>query len=216
MLRAIAFVGLITSAFAGEPLNLLVNASAGFSAAIVQQLAVVQSDPSPGEFAEKTVAYAKAKAAYFNALRAAMPELENIATGKEPRPRELDQFASNFSVAGEKHEQAAVEATLFFLKQLSFDPDIEKARAEFERAQKVEEKFHKDSMGSTSPAIICRLASCPDRSLKERHRILRETQQIVSARCRQRDSNAGGCPGRARRRALARLSKRYSTTLVPV
>ena len=87
---------------------------------------------------------AKAKTAYFNALRAAMPELENIATGKEPRPRELDQFATNFSVAGEKQEQAADEATPFLLKQLSFDPDTEKARAEFERAQKVEEQFQKD------------------------------------------------------------------------
>ena len=50
-----------------------------------------------------------------------MPELENIATGKEPRPRELDQFATNFAGAGEKQE---------------------KARAEFDRAQKAEERFH--------------------------------------------------------------------------
>jgi hypothetical protein len=103
------FFCLITSAFASETLNDLVNASASFSAAIVQQLAMVQIDPSPGEFAEKTVANAKAKVAYFNALRAAMPELENIATGKEPRPRELDQFATNFLIAGEKQEQAADE-----------------------------------------------------------------------------------------------------------
>src|SRR5258708_21910222 len=59
-------------AFAGESLNLLVNASASFSAAIVHQLAAVQSDPSPGKFVQKTVAYAQAKAAYFDALRAAM------------------------------------------------------------------------------------------------------------------------------------------------
>ena len=147
MFRAIVCLGLITAALAGEPLNLLVNASASFSAAIIQQLAAVQSDPSPTDFAEKTIAYSKAKAAYFIALRAAMLELENIATGKEPRPRELDQFAMNFSVAGEKQEQAADEQTLFLLKQLSFDPDIEKARAEFDRAQKVEERFHKDFNG---------------------------------------------------------------------
>jgi hypothetical protein len=47
-----------------------------------------------------------------------MPELDNIANGKEPRPRELDQFATNFSVAGEKQEKAADEQTLFLLKQL--------------------------------------------------------------------------------------------------
>jgi hypothetical protein len=116
MLRAMAFFALVTSAFAGEPLNLVVNASAGFSAAIVQQLAVVQSDPSPGEFAEKTVAYAKAKAAYFNALRAAIPELENIAMGKEARPPELDTFAAAFAVTGEDQEKVADEETLVLLK----------------------------------------------------------------------------------------------------
>ena len=104
-------------------------------------------NPSPTDFAEKTIAYAKAKAVYFIALRAAIPELENIATGKEPRPRELDQFATNFSVAGEKQEKAADEQMLFLLKQLSFDTDIEKARAEFDRAQKVEEQFHHDFDG---------------------------------------------------------------------
>jgi len=97
MFRVLVFFGLITSALAGESLNVLVNASASFAAAILQQLDAVQSDSSPTELAEKTIAYAAAKTAYFDALRAGMPELENIATGKEPRPRELDQFATNFT-----------------------------------------------------------------------------------------------------------------------
>jgi hypothetical protein len=59
------------------------------------------SDPSPTEFAEKTVACGKAKIAYFNALWV-MSELESISTGKEPRTRELDQFAMDFSVARRK------------------------------------------------------------------------------------------------------------------
>ena len=29
---------------------------------------------------------------FFNALRAAMPDLTNIATGREPRPPEVDKF----------------------------------------------------------------------------------------------------------------------------
>jgi hypothetical protein len=41
MLRTIVFFCLITSAFASENLNTLVNASAGFSVAILQQLAAV-------------------------------------------------------------------------------------------------------------------------------------------------------------------------------
>jgi hypothetical protein len=47
---------------------------------------MVQIDPAPAEFAGKTVAYAEAKVAYFTALRNEMPELINIASGKEPRP----------------------------------------------------------------------------------------------------------------------------------
>jgi hypothetical protein len=41
MLRAAAFFGVITVAFASEKLHTLVNAAAGFSAAIQQQLAAV-------------------------------------------------------------------------------------------------------------------------------------------------------------------------------
>ena len=52
-----------------ETLNTLVNASAGFSAAILQQLATVQSDPTPTKSAEKTIEYAEAKTGYFKALR---------------------------------------------------------------------------------------------------------------------------------------------------
>jgi hypothetical protein len=37
---------------------------------------------------------------------------------------------------------------LFLLKRFSINPEIEKARAEFERAQKTEEKFHKDFDGA--------------------------------------------------------------------
>jgi hypothetical protein len=52
------------SAFAGETLHALVNASASFSAAILQQLASAQGDPSPTDFAETTIKHAKAKTAY--------------------------------------------------------------------------------------------------------------------------------------------------------
>ena len=76
-----------------------------------------------------------------------MPELINIATGKEPRALQLDRFAGAFSVAGERQEKAADEETLVFLERFSGNPDIEKARAEFKRAQKIEEMFHKDFDG---------------------------------------------------------------------
>jgi hypothetical protein len=98
---------------------------------------MLQSDPSPGEFAGKTIDYAEAKEAYFKALRAEVPELMKIAMGKEARPPELDTFAAAFAVAGEDQEKVADKETLVLLKRLSGILDVEKAKMEFERAQKV-------------------------------------------------------------------------------
>ena len=89
MFRTIVFFGLITSAFVGESLDPLVSASVAFSMAIQQQLATTRSDPSPIALAAKTIVYADAKTAYFNALRDAAPELMNVAAGREARPTEL-------------------------------------------------------------------------------------------------------------------------------
>ena len=72
MLRTLVFLSLITSAFAS--LDALVNASANFSAAIEQQLETLQRDPSPTDFAEKTIWYARAKTAYCK-VRCHCPEL---------------------------------------------------------------------------------------------------------------------------------------------
>jgi hypothetical protein len=147
MFRAIVFFGLITSASASATLDMLVNAATSFSATIQQQLETLQSGPSAAELAEKTIDYAESKTAYFNALRAEMPELMKIATGKEARPPELDTFAAASAVAGEDQEQAADKETLVLLKRFSGNPAIEKAKAEFERAQEVEDRFHKDFDG---------------------------------------------------------------------
>ena len=147
MVRAIVFFGLATSAFASATLDVLVNAAASFSTATQQQLEMLQRDPSPAELAEKTIDYAEAKTAYFKALRAEVPELMNIAMGREARPPELDRSAGAFSVAGENQEKAADEETLVLLKLFSRNPDIEKARAKFECAQKVEEQFHSEFDG---------------------------------------------------------------------
>jgi hypothetical protein len=145
--RAVVFFGLATSAFASATLDLLVNASASFSAAILQQLAAIQNHPSPAELAEKTIDYAEAKEAYFKALRAEVPELMKIATGKEARRPELDTFAAQFAVAGEDQEKVADEETGVLLKRFPQNPGIAKARVEFERAQKAEERFHKEFDG---------------------------------------------------------------------
>jgi hypothetical protein len=88
-----------------------------------------------------------AKAAYFTVLRAEVPELMKIGTGNEARPPELDTFAAAFAVAGEKQEMVADYETPVLLKRFSRVPDVEKVKAEFERAQRTEERFHKDFDG---------------------------------------------------------------------
>jgi hypothetical protein len=129
MLRTVVFLGLLTSAFASATLDVLVNAAASFSATIQQQLEMLQSNPSPAELAEKTVDYAEAKEAYFKALRAEVPELLKVATGRQARPPELDTFAAAFA----------------------------RARAEFEHAQRAEQTFHKDFDGLDLTMSVTRI-----------------------------------------------------------
>ena len=73
--------------------------------------------------------------------------MTDIATGKKPRPPEVDQFAQAFSVAGEKQEKVADEATAGLLTKLPFNSDLEKAKAAFNQAQSVEERFNHDFAG---------------------------------------------------------------------
>jgi hypothetical protein len=141
---SIAFFTFATSVFAGGRLNALITAAQDFSVAIQEQLAAVQSDISATQLVEETVSYAKAKIAYFNALRAEMPEMIDIATGRQRRPTDLDKFPATFTVAGEKQERTADEETLALLQRFSDKPGVEEARAEFGKAQDVEERFHHD------------------------------------------------------------------------
>jgi hypothetical protein len=46
-------------------------------------------------------------------------------------------------ITAPKQEMVADQQTLVLLKRFSHNPDVEKARVEFERAQKTEERFHK-------------------------------------------------------------------------
>src|SRR6202035_4043103 len=94
--RLTVFFALVTSVFAAGTLDALVIAAQGFALAIQQQLVAVQSITTPAELAEKTISYAAAaKTAYYEALRAAAPDLTDIATGTKPRPPEVDRFAQS-------------------------------------------------------------------------------------------------------------------------
>src|SRR5271165_1442428 len=144
MFRAVMFFGLITSSFASETSDVLVDATASFAVTIQQQFEMLVGDPAPAELAEKTIDYATAKTGYFNALRAELSELIDIATSKETRPPEVDIFVAAFVVAGEEREKLADQKTLVLLKRFPNNRDIEKARVKFERAQKLEQSFHRE------------------------------------------------------------------------
>src|SRR5271165_36127 len=62
-------------------------------------------------------------------------------------PPALDKVAAACSIANERQQKAADEKTLGLLEHFSGDPDVGKARAEFELAQEIEEAFHKDFDG---------------------------------------------------------------------
>jgi hypothetical protein len=145
--RLTVFFALVTSVFAAGTLDALVDTAQGFSLAILLQVAAVQSITTPAELAEKTISYAAAKTAYYEAFRAAMPELTDIATGKKPRPAEVDRFFQSFSVAGGKQEKVVDEATAVLLGKLPLDSDIQKAKAAFDQAHSVEERFLRDFTG---------------------------------------------------------------------
>jgi hypothetical protein len=98
--RAVMFFGLITSSVASETSDVLADA-ASFAVTIQQQFEMLVGDPAPAELAEKAIDYATAKTAYFNALRAEVSELIDIATSKETRPPGVDIFVAAFVVAGE-------------------------------------------------------------------------------------------------------------------
>jgi hypothetical protein len=142
--RAIVFFTLAASTLAGPNLDILVNAAASFSITINQQLQMLRSNPSVAAFAEKTMNYAEAKRSYFEALQAALPILTNAQRDNEERSPEIDKFAAALAVAGEEQEKMADQETSALLLRFARDPRVEKARVEFERAQKVEQAFRKD------------------------------------------------------------------------
>jgi hypothetical protein len=147
MLRLILFLGIITTARASVTSESLDSAARSFSIAIDQQWTIAQSDPSPAALAGNTVAYADAKLSYYTALREAMPELADIATGREYWPPDLGKFRDALDPAGALREIAAEKATEALLRRYGAIPDVQKAAAEFDQVHKIEERFVKDFEG---------------------------------------------------------------------
>jgi hypothetical protein len=76
-----------------------------------------------------------------------MPELANIAKGREHRPPDVGKFRGAFDPAGSLREIAADKATEALLRRYGAIPDVQKAAAEFNQAHKIEERFVKDFEG---------------------------------------------------------------------
>jgi hypothetical protein len=147
MLRLFLLLGIVTTTLASVTLDALDSAAQSFSTAIDQQWRIARSDPSPATLAQNTLSYATAKISYYSALRAAMPELANIATGRKFQPPGVDKFCDTFGPAGELREIAAEKATAALLQRYGAEPDIQKASAEFDQAHEIEERFVKDFEG---------------------------------------------------------------------
>jgi hypothetical protein len=62
----------------------------------------------------------------------------------------IGMLRTSYSVAGAKQEQAADQATAILLERLSFDPEVQKAQAEFEQAQRLKRNSPMILMGSVS------------------------------------------------------------------
>jgi hypothetical protein len=120
----IAFFAFGTSVFAGEMLTALVTAAQGFFVATQEQLAAGQKDITATELVEKTVFYAEGKTNYFNALRAE-------ASGTVG----LGQVSHGVLDCRWKTGKTADEETSILLERFSDNPGVNKAKAEFERAQ---------------------------------------------------------------------------------
>src|SRR5262249_59957411 len=99
---AFAFFSLAVSALAAQNLDVLLNAAASFSVTINQQMQMLHANPSATAFAEKTIDYAEAKAAYFEALRAALPILAKAAAGGEEESAETHKISPARAVTQEE------------------------------------------------------------------------------------------------------------------
>jgi hypothetical protein len=141
---ALVLLTLAASVSASSNLDVLVNAASSFSVTISQQLQMLHSNPSPAVFAEKTIDYAEAKTAYFEALRAALPILTSSSEGEEERSLEIAKFAAALAVSGEAQAKAADNETSAFFARFSREPRVEKARESFDRAQKAERTLRKE------------------------------------------------------------------------
>ena len=82
---------------------------------------MLHSNPSAVVFAQKTMNYAAAKAAYFEALRAALPILTSAASNEEERSPDVDKFAAALAVAREEQEKTADSQTLALFARFPHD-----------------------------------------------------------------------------------------------
>jgi hypothetical protein len=141
---------LLPSTIFAADLQNLVSASNDFEVAMIEHEQVLERNPSAAELAASTLKYASAKERYFVVLRKSVPTLIDMATGRTAKTPEIDKIREIFSGYGEAQEKQLESATVSMLKRHDQDAEVSKAEVEFNRAQKVEDRFHKNFDGLDS------------------------------------------------------------------
>jgi hypothetical protein len=86
----------------------------------------------------------KRKAAWLKFEPNALRSIESVNGTRSPA---LDKFAAASSIAGERQQKAAGEKTRASREHFLGDPDVEKARAEIEHAQEIDQTSSQDFNG---------------------------------------------------------------------
>jgi hypothetical protein len=102
---------------------------------------VLERNPSASELAGEHRSSMQERRSYFAELRRSVPTLIDMATGTAPKTPEIDKLREIFSGYGEAQEKQLEAATVSMLKQRDVDAEVSKAEIEFNRVQKVEDRF---------------------------------------------------------------------------
>src|SRR6516162_1684632 len=123
-----------------------------YSAAIGQQLVMVQNDPAPVEFAEKTASYAEAKTVCFAALREEMTELSTPRHGENSdRSSSTTSLRRSRSLAENRKRHGRKDGDT--TRALVSNADVERRGRNSSVLKKSKRPFTRISMGSTSRFI---------------------------------------------------------------
>jgi hypothetical protein len=141
-LLAVFFLVGVVGARAGN-LDTLKAAAKSYVTAM-QSVLALSATSSCTEVIRSANEYAKAKIAYYDAARAAIPTLLELARGESSGTAEEQELTKIFRGFGEDQDEEAVAALENRLGACPASEDSEKARSAIDSARQVAEQFVKD------------------------------------------------------------------------